>query len=215
MREFERRVEQRSRRSVVLAIVIGARQHPSDSRPWRAKHLFEPSIERPTQQGVRFVLRSDLEQRIDAGLDRPLLEQVAAERMDRADARLFELFERSVEARVLTEVGCIAATMLDLFADAELEFAGGFLGECNRYDLVQRGAAGGDHRDDSPHQLGGLAGARCGFDHRRYVELAGDPVARGLIGERHGISLSFRNSARRPGGFILDRRSSYGPQSIR
>ena len=67
--------------------------------PGCVEGLLEPSIERRVEQFARNVLGRDFEHRIDARLDRPLAQQIGAERMNRADTRLFELLERAVESR--------------------------------------------------------------------------------------------------------------------
>src|SRR5262249_41270188 len=58
----------------------------------------EPPVERAIEELAGDVLRRHLEERIDAGLDRALAEQVGAERVDGPDPRLLELTERLDQA---------------------------------------------------------------------------------------------------------------------
>ena len=98
------------------------------------------------------VFGRDLEHRIDARLDRALAQQIGAERMDRADARLFELrrARRSSRARsASSRIGSLARA-LDFGAQPQLEFARGFLGEGHRDDSVKLARA----RARSPRRSG-------------------------------------------------------------
>ena len=61
------------------------------------ERVLEPRAERLVVEPPRLVLGQDDEQRIDAGLDRTLLEQVGAEAVDGADVRLFEVAQRVFE----------------------------------------------------------------------------------------------------------------------
>ena len=72
----------------------------------RAERLLEPAIESAFEEFAGDVVGCDLEHRIDARLDRPLAQQIGAERMNRADARLLELAERAGEPRALAGISC-------------------------------------------------------------------------------------------------------------
>ena len=76
-------------------------------------------------------------------------------------------------SRLASECGAgLRARALELFAQPQLQLAGGLLAERHRDDLADRGALVLDQRDDAADQLGGLAGAGRGLDDQRLVELA-------------------------------------------
>jgi hypothetical protein len=63
---------------------------------------------------------------------------------------------------------------LELFAQAELQLAGGFFTERDRDDLADGGAPVLDQGDDPAHQLRGLTGTGGRFDDQGLIELARD-----------------------------------------
>ena len=83
------------------------------------------------------------EQRIDARLDRPLAQQVGAEAVDGADVRFLERLQRLVQAcRAARRSGAPArALAFERFAQPQLQLAGRLLGERDRDDLADLGAA--------------------------------------------------------------------------
>src|SRR5207245_375295 len=160
------------------------------------ERLLEPAVEGAVEEALGHVPGRHPEERVDARLDRPLAEQVGAERVDRADARLLERAERVVERLG----GPRASRLLDRLPEPELQLAGRGIGEGDRHHLVEPGAAGGQERDHAGHQLGRLPRPRGRLDHERRAEVVADAIARLLVGEvRHG-SLRRRSSAYSTGG---------------
>ncbi len=86
-------------RARAVASRLATAQNPADGRFRIGQRRFEPSIEGASEQRAPLVLGGDLEQRIDACLDRPLVQQVGAKRMDRSDARLFEMRQGCLKQR--------------------------------------------------------------------------------------------------------------------
>ena len=120
-------------------------------------------------------LGEDVEERIDAGLDRPLAQQVGAEAMDGADVGFFELRERGVERRLAcSSLRLGRALALEPLAQPQLQLARRFLGERDRDNLVRPSARPSRGSARSGHELGRLAGAGSGFDDERVVERVGD-----------------------------------------
>ena len=151
---------------------------------------LEPGVERLIEQAVLLFAGGDLEDRIDARLDRPFPQEVGAEGVDGADGRRLQAFQRSGQAIALLGAGA-AARRLQLGAQAQLHLAGGQVGEGQRKDPVERGPAAAHQGDDARHQLGRLPGAGGGLHDQRRVEIAPDAIAGGLVGERpHGIPRS-------------------------
>jgi hypothetical protein len=144
--------------------------------------MLEPAVERGSEDRVGFLLGCDFEQRIDSRLDWAFLKQVAAKRVNGADARLFELFQGLVETVPFGAVARIAAAILDSLAHPEFEFARGFFRKRHRDNFVESSSAGGDYGNYPAHQLSGFTGPRRRFDDHRDVEIAMDSVARTLIG---------------------------------
>ena len=199
---------------------IAPAQQPAHPLARIVQHPLEPSLERGIEHFARDVLGCDFEHRIDARLYRPLAQQVGAKRMNRSDPRFFQLLERQVETRsAFAQRLCELARAFDFGAQPQLQLARRFLGERHRDDPRQLAAPRPDHRYDSIHQRGGLAGARCRLDHERDVEIVANPIAHRLVGngcwihERHGIARSFFSDLSRASGLILERRSSYGPHT--
>ncbi len=149
--------------------VLVARRPPQD-----AAHAFgrigeralEPAIERAPEELAGDVVGCDLEERVDARLDRTLAQQVAAERMDRADPRLLELRQRLVQtaAGLRRGLGRLPGA-LDLGAQPKLELAGRRLGERHRDDLVETRAPGHEHRDHAGDER--ASSCRCRRQPRR------------------------------------------------
>ena len=169
--------------------------------------------------------------RIDPRLDRPLAQQVGAERVDGPDARLLQAGERLDQPPArLRRARRVQARLLDPDAQAQLQLTRRGLGEGHRDEAVQGGASGLEHRDDPAHDLGGLPGSRGGLDDHRLVERGRDLVPLALVGERdvrgtaplragsrrrHGSPRSSRRPARRSWGLRAVRISSFGPHTGR
>ena len=176
---------------------------------------LEPALESFVGKRLGLLLGGDLEERIDPCLDRPLVQKVAAEGVDRADAGELQFLERAVQPVALLG-RCLGSCLLDLAAQAKLHLAGRFLGEGDRDDPVERAGAGADQPDDPADQGGGLAGSRRRLDEEARAELGQDPAACLGVGEiGHGSARTARSGSRFPCGFRAVRRSSYGPQTTR
>jgi hypothetical protein len=177
----------------------------------------QPGAEHLAEQLVGLRVGQHREGGIDARFDRPLTQQIGAERVDGADVRFFEVMHRGIEQAAGGGVGAgFRPRALELFAKTQLQLAGRLLAERDRDDLADRGASLGDQRDDASDQLGGLAGARRGLDDQRLVELAGDQLAilRHSAGARaHGIFLNASRSMNSFGSLRLVRSSSREPHT--
>ena len=132
-------------RTVVVAAAV-ARPH---APPQRAPHAFgrllellvQPRVERLVEQPLGPRLGQHLEQRIDAGFDRPLAQQVGAEAVDRADVRLFEPLNGVGEVRARTSARDALPQALELLPDPQLQLARRLLGERDGDDLLDARAA--------------------------------------------------------------------------
>ena len=139
---------------------------------------MQPRRKRFFEQPIGLRVGQHRKRRIDARFDRPLAQQLGAEAVDGADLRLFEVMHGGVEQAAGVRVGRgLLPRALELFAQAQLQLAGGLFAERDGHDLADRGALVRDQRDDAADQLGGLAGAGRGFDNQRLVELGGDQLA--------------------------------------
>ena len=118
--------------------------------------------------------------------------------MNGADLRFLEPAERAIEPVALLGSACRSSSCLfERLAQTQLQLAGGLFREGNGDDPGHLGAPGFDDAHDTPHQLGGFAGAGGGFHDERVVERCGNLVAIGLIGKRrpHGRFLNSIRSA--------------------
>ena len=164
----------------IIRIVV---ESPSHRPAQRSTHAFarvaelfvQPRRKHLVEQRIRLRVGQHRKCRIDPRLDRTLPQQVGAEGVNGADVRFFEIVDRGVEQRAGCRVG--GARSLELFAEAQLQFAGSLLAEGDGDDLADGGALVADQRDDPAHELGGLAGAGGRFDDQRLVELARDQLA--------------------------------------
>ena len=195
----------------------GRRRRRSPRRSPSRGRSSSPSIQRvegAAVQGFRFRLGENLKARVDQRLHRALVEQLVAEPVDRAHARLFQMGHRFFEACPPCGArGGLLACPLQLHAHAQLQLAGRLLGEGHGDHALDIAAAFGEHRDQPRHQLAGLAGARRRLDDHALVERSPDAVARVLVDQPcHGqLRRSDRSSSAR-GSFSPIRRSSLGPQ---
>ncbi len=165
-----------------------------------AERLLEPGVEAVLEEPLGLLLGHDLEEWVDARLDRKLPEHVGAERVDGADARHLEVPERAIE--VLPNGGrdaALVARPLEAGAEAELHLAGGLLGERHGDDAVEVREPGAQDRDDAVHQHGGLAGAGRCLDEEGGPEVLADASARGVVGRRGFEGLGGGGGHRRQG----------------
>ena len=127
---------------------------------------MQPGSKHLVEQAIGLGVGQDGKRGIDACLDRTLAEQVGAKRMDGADVRFFEIMHGGVEqpARIGLRRG-FRARPLELFAEPQLQFAGGLLAERDGDDFADRCALVFDQGDDPANELGGLAGTGGGLDN--------------------------------------------------
>ena len=184
---------------------VATPQQPAHSRPGLFQRFFEPSLECAFKKSGRDIFRRDLESGIDARLDRALAEQIGAERMDGADARLFEFRQRveKIVALRIAERFLVVARALDFLAQSQLQLARSLFGKGHRDDGGQSRAPRRDHRDDAVDQLGGFSGAGRRLDDQRGIEVVPDAIAHALVGRRHGLPRKFHSGARRCASLLL------------
>ena len=165
-------------RAVGAAALEGRRARPPQRPPQALgrtlQRLLQPGAKRARVETLGLRFGQHREQRIDAGLDRPLAKQLGAEAVNGVDVRVFERRERALEPLPHVGVDRFGAVTLQGFAQAELQFARRFLGEGDRHDLGHRRPPGRDGHQDAVHQLGRLPGARRRFDNQRLVERIAD-----------------------------------------
>ena len=177
--------------------------------------LWNQRLEGFVRKRLGLFFRSNLEERVDPCLDRPLMKKVAAEGVDRADARKLQFLERAVQP-IAFLARRFRPRLLDLAAEAQLHLAGRLFGEGDRDDPVERAGASADQPDDPTDQRGCLAGSRRRLDEEARAELGQDPAACLSVGEiGHGDARTARSGSRRSCGFRAARRSSCGPQTTR
>jgi len=158
----------------------------------RGHALVEPGVPGVVEDALARDLGRDLEAGVEAGLERALSQEGGGEGVDGGDGRALEVGGRRQEALALVLSLRALQGVLDALAQAQLQLAGGLLGEGDRDDAVEGGAAGADEGEDAAHQDRGLAGAGAGLEQERGVEVADHAVADGLVGGRvgHGPTLS-------------------------
>ena len=159
------------------------------------QRLLQPRTKRPPVQTVRLRLGQHREERIDAGLDRPLAEQLGAEAVNRVDVRVFERRQRPLESQLHIGRRNAGAIALERFAETQLQLAGSLFRECHCHDLSHRGPARGDDSQNAVHQLGRLAGARRCLDDQRVVEGVADRAAGIGVGMLFAPSVTSHNDS--------------------
>ncbi|MFN7977839.1 MAG: hypothetical protein U0P30_06855 [Vicinamibacterales bacterium] len=205
------------RRVAVLVLPEAPRRGPPQRSPHALARVVElalqPVGERLAVEARGLVVGEHHERRIDARLHRPLAQQVGAEAVDRADVRFLEALHGLRQARRRVALGR-RARVFELLAQAQLQLAGGLLGERHRDDLGDRGATGGHQPHDALHELGGLAGTGRGLDHQRAIERLADQGAIPGVGvPAHGILRSASRSG--TSGLRFVRENSSGPHTAR
>ena len=139
-------------------------------------------------------LVEDLDVRRHRRLDRVLGEDALCERVQGRDRGGVELVERHVDAPARVAAGGLGGLcgLLQGAAHAVAQLRRRLLGERDRGDLAHRRLAGGDETDDALDERAGLARPRPRLDEERRVEVAGDAVAGGPVGEDvgHGVGSS-------------------------
>ena len=158
-------------------------QQAAHARRRVRQRALEPPIEDAVVEPARLLLGCDLEARVDARLQRPLLQQVRAEAVDRADVRFLELEEPPVEPRAHARVGELGTRPLELAPETELQLARRLLRERHRDEVAQLAPAALDDLDDPPDERGRLSRAGRGLDDEGLVELAPDRLTRVVVGQ--------------------------------
>ena len=192
-------------------------ERTADAFGWMFELFAEPAIERLLEQRVGLRLGQDHEERIDAGFDRTLAEQISAETVDRADVRFFEPLDRVGKIRPHAFVFRPMAPLLQLLTQTQLQLARRLFGEGDGDDLIDPCAAAGEHLEHALDQLGRLPRSGRRFDDDRIVETCADQIAIRLVAQRrHGF---LRSASRSASGscalFLPIRRSTFGPQTGR
>jgi hypothetical protein len=160
-----RRVEQGRARAARIGAARTPAQQASHALGRIRERRLEPIVERTLEQPRRLVGRRNREQRVDARLDGAFLEQIAAERVDRRDARELELLERGVEPAPLgAACGGRRARELELGTQPQPHLARRLVRERERDDAVERRATAAQQRHDATHERRGLARARRRLD---------------------------------------------------
>ncbi len=198
---------------------------PPDETPHSRRRipegLLEPTVEDSTVDTFGLILGRDLEQRVDACLERTLSEEVGAESMDGADVRLFELGEAALEPRrhlVVARGAARAADFLELSPEPELQLTCRFLGEGDGGETRELAPAAAHHFDDAAHERRRLSRSRRRLDDECRVELLADRPSGGLVGERvRHVRFRSQLSGDSRGSFSLRRASIciLGPQTGR
>ena len=200
---------------------LNARRSPSGGV---GQGRLEPGVEGLPEN--RLGVRQHLEAGIDLRLHRPLAQQVGAEPVDGADLGFLEMGDGVLDvlgagrARRRVPAGRRRSTRaLKPLPQAQLQLAGGLLGERHGEDLADLGRARRQHVDDAGDQLRRLPGAGRRLHEEALAERRPDALARRGVDQlgsrRHGSlrstcrSTSFVSSLRRA------RTSSQGPHTAR
>ena len=168
-------------RHVAEALPDGSPQSPADPLGWILELQLDPRAKRLVEQPLRLRLGQDLEERVDARLDRPLPQQLRAEPVDRADVCLLQRLQGLVEHLPFARRRARARHVQRL-AEPQLQLAGGLLRKRHRHDAAHLSPAGRQDADDAVDELGGFSRAGSGLDHERLVEIVCDGVPRRTVG---------------------------------
>ena len=185
---------------------IATPQQSAHTRTRVFQGLLEPALECAFEGRGGDIFGSDLEGRVNARLDRAFAQQIRAERMDGADARLFEFRKRAekIVALGIVERFVIVTGALDFLAQSKLQLARRLLSERDGDDRFQSRASRRDHRDDAVDQLGGLSGAGRRLDDQRSIKVLPDTLAHALVGRRHHLcSRSFHSAVMRCASLLI------------
>jgi hypothetical protein len=205
--------------------LAGGGAAPAGGAAEKSPHAFrrighdvrEPGIERAAENGLRLIVGCHREQRIDAGVDRPLAQEIGAQRVDGGDARPLQLLQRGLQARALLRRGERRRPLrLHPLADAQLHLARGLLGERHRDDLRELGPPLLEKGEDARHQDGGLPGSGGRLDNEGGVEILAEAFADLGVGRRaHASSRNRVSSASSSFGFRAIRASWPSPHTGR
>ena len=134
------------------------------------ENALQPPLERLVGQHRRLFVVEHCEHRIDAGLDGPLAEEIAAEGVDCADAGKLQFLERAVEPGALFRRR-VRSRPLDLEAQPQLHLAGRFLRVGDRDGARERATAVSDQPDNAADQRRRLAGPGSRFNEEGCVRI--------------------------------------------
>src|SRR5215467_4196346 len=210
-------------RSIAVAAAkrwrTGSSQGAAESFRWPGEGLLQPGLKGARVQMIGLWLRQDGEERVDAGLDRALADELGAKAVNRVDVRFFEALERVVETFLCRRIAGLSTPDFERLPQAQLQLARGLFSERDGHYLLDAVRTGFEHAQNPVHQLGRLAGAGRGFDHERVVQVVADRrsclrIRIGLrVRDRHRMDLRFSRSASLSGALLATRSSSRGPQT--
>lgn len=108
--------------------------------------------ERLLEQTFGAIFSSDFEKRVDLSLNWVLAEEVSAEPVNGTEAGDFEVLQGL--SQIVRFVICLGgrSCALECFTQPKLHLAGGFHSEGHRDDLLERGLARANDRDDTCDQ---------------------------------------------------------------
>ena len=173
-----------------------------------SENCLKPILESRIGDLIGFLLRGDFEERIDSRLDRPLMEEISAKGVDRADTSELQLLERSVEPTAFLSRR-FRPCFFDLAAQTKLHFAGRLFGEGDRDDAIERSCASADQADDPTNEGCGFSGPSRRLDKKGRAKLLSDSTSCfGIRKIGHGSARKARSGSRFPCGFRAARRSS-------
>ena len=172
MREIAMVAKRVHRTAQLIARRLAAATAEKPAHPFRRvrKNTLEPGIIGLISQRAGLVFSGDREERVDARLDRPLAQEIAAEGVDGSHPREFEFLERLVQA-VFLDVAGRGASPFDLGAQPQLHFASGLFREGHRDDASQRRRSTSDQTDDASDERRGLSRTGSCLDEERRAEL--------------------------------------------
>jgi hypothetical protein len=163
---------------------------PVDGAPKHRGHdlklVLNPGVEGAVikAKGLRFI--DFFEAWGEGGFDRALAEDLGAERVDSADVGLFETGESVFEKTHFFGKDGGGACFVEFDTKAEAEFAGGFPGEGDGDDAIDRCAAGSENGYDALDEFGGFSGAGGRLDDEALVEgFANALSGGGVVGVHH------------------------------
>ena len=162
---------------------------------------LEPAVERAAIERLGLRLRQHLEARVDPRLHRPLVQQVVAEAVDRADARLFQVGDRRLPAARAARCPALRRTRSSSSSARSRSFSSpaAFSVNVSADDRLHGPPPLGQHVHQARDQLARLAGAGRGLDDQRLVERGPDALALGRVDQPAHGELPQRAAARRAG----------------
>lgn len=187
--------------SQLLAWGLSARSASQDTTHalgWIGKNCLKPIPESRIGDLISLLLRGDFEERIDSRLDRPLVEEISAKAVDRADTSELQLLERSVEPIAFLSRR-FRPCFFDLAAQTKLHFAGCPFSEGDRDDAIERSRPGTDQADDPSNEGCSFSGPSRRLDKKGRAKLLSDSTSCFSVRKiGHGSARKARSGSRRP-----------------